>query len=159
MRLLALNRKCDILLLSRNHENYHPKKEAKMPERWKDWLTQAKRDLNHAENACRDGDFEWSCFSAQQSAEKAVKSVFLYLHGEGWGHSVFGLLRNLSPKTNVPEPVLEAAKILDKHYIPARYPNGFDIGFPGDYYTQKEAKEAIGHAGKIIQFCESILCR
>lgn len=130
-----------------------------MPERWKDWLTQAKRDLNHAENACRDGDFEWSCFSAQQSAEKAVKAVFLYLHGEGWGHSVFGLLRNLSHKANVPEAVLEAAKILDKHYIPARYPNSFDSGFPGDYYTQKEAKEAIGYAGRIIEFCESILCR
>jgi HEPN domain-containing protein len=85
-----------------------------MPERWKDWLTQAKRDLNHAENACRDGDFEWSCFSTQQSAEKAVKAVFLYLHGEGWGHSVFGLLRNLSNKTEVPETILEAAKILDK---------------------------------------------
>jgi HEPN domain-containing protein len=92
-------------------------------------------------------------------AETAVKAVFLYLHGEGWGHSVFGLLRNLSKKTEVPETILEAAKILDKHYIPARYPNVFDSGFPGDHYTQKEAKEAIGYATETVEFCESILRR
>ena len=54
-----------------------------MPDRSRDWLAQAKRDLNHAVHACKDEDFEWSCFSAQQGAEKAVKAVFLYLHGEG----------------------------------------------------------------------------
>ena len=36
-----------------------------MPNRSKDWLAQAKRDLNHAVNARKDNDFEWSCFSAE----------------------------------------------------------------------------------------------
>ena len=128
-----------------------------MPNRWKDWLAQAKRDLNHATNACKDKDFEWSCFSAQQSAEKAVKAVFLYLHGEGWGHSVSALLNALSDKLTVPRNLLEAAKILDKHYIPTRYPNSFERGIPADYYTQKEAKEAIKNAREIIKFCQGCL--
>ena len=125
-----------------------------MPNRSKDWLAQAKRDLNHAVHACEDEDFEWSCFSAQQGAEKAVKAVFLYLHGEGWGHSVFALLKALGEKIEVSERLIEAAKALDKHYIPTRYPNGFDSGMPGDYYTGKDAQEAIENAREIIEFCE-----
>ncbi|MFH1883883.1 MAG: HEPN domain-containing protein [Planctomycetota bacterium] len=125
-----------------------------MPNRWKDWLAQAKRDLNHAIHACEDEDFEWSCFSAQQGAEKAVKAVFLHLHGESWGHSVFALLKALSDKIEVSERLIEAAKNLDKHYIPTRYPNGFDSGMPGEYYTRKDAQEAIENAREIIEFCE-----
>jgi HEPN domain-containing protein len=125
-----------------------------MPERWRDWLSQAKRDLSHAIHACEDEDFEWSCFSAQQGAEKAVKAVFLYLHGESWGHSVFALLKTLDEKKEVPERLIEAAKSLDKHYIPTRYPNGFDSGMPGDYYTKKDAQEAIENAREVIEFCE-----
>jgi len=129
-----------------------------MPNRWRDWLAQAKRDLNHAVHAREDEDFEWSCFSAQQGAEKAVKAVFLYLHGESWGHSVFALLKALSDKIEVSERLIEAAKNLDKHYIPTRYPNGFDSGTPGDYYTQKDAEEAIKNAREIIEFCEGCVC-
>ncbi len=125
-----------------------------MPNRWKDWLAQAKRDLNHAIHACEDEDFEWSCFSAQQGAEKAVKAVFLHLHGESWGHSVFALLKALGEKIEVSERLIEAAKTLDKHYIPTRYPNGFDSGMPGEYYTKKDAQEAIKNAREIIEFCE-----
>jgi len=29
-----------------------------MPDRSRDWLAQAKRDLNHAVHACKDEDFE-----------------------------------------------------------------------------------------------------
>ena len=130
-----------------------------MPDRSKDWLAQAKRDLNHAVHACEDEDFEWSCFSAQQGAEKAVKAVFLYLHGESWGHSVFALLKALGEQIEVSEALIEAAKTLDKHYIPTRYPNGFDSGAPGEYYTQKEAQEAIENARRIITFCEGCIRR
>ena len=130
-----------------------------MPDRSKDWLAQAERDLSHAINTCDYEQFEWSCFSAQQSAEKAVKAVFLHLHGEGWGHSVFGLLKALGEQIEVPCGLLDAAKGLDKHYIPTRYPNGFDAGMPGDYYTRKDANEAIENARKVVEFCAGCLRR
>jgi HEPN domain-containing protein len=128
-----------------------------MADRSKDWIAQAKRDLNHSLHASKDGYYEWSCFSAQQAAEKAVKAVFLHLHGEGWGHSVYALLNALSDKVKVPQQILDAAKTLDKHYIPTRYPNGFDSGMPGDYYTKRESQEAIKNAREIIKFCQNCL--
>lgn len=129
-----------------------------MPDRSKDWLRQAKKDLAHARDSCNDGHFEWSCFSAQQAAEKAAKAVYLRLHGEGWGHSVYGLLKGLGDRVEVSQHLLDTAKSLDKHYIPTRYPNGFDSGIPADYYTKKEAQEAMKNGRKIIKFCQGFLC-
>jgi len=128
-----------------------------MPNRWKDWLGQARRDLEHAVHSCEYEEFEWACFSAQQAGEKAVKAVYFHLHAEGWGHSVFNLLKNLADKIAVPQEIMDTAKILDKHYIPTRYPNGFDSGIPGDYYTRSEAEQAVRHGRTIIEFCESVL--
>ncbi|OHB63669.1 MAG: DNA-binding protein [Planctomycetes bacterium RBG_13_62_9] len=130
-----------------------------MADRSGDWLAQAQKDLRHAIDAAEDGHFEWACFSAQQGAEKAVKAVYLSLHGEGWGHSVLKLLEGLADRASISESLFDAARVLDKHYIPTRYPNGFDQGFPGDYYTAKEAGEAIEYARQIIGHCEDLLRR
>ena len=127
-------------------------------ERSADWMDQAQGDLEHARSDLEREFYDWACFSAQQAAEKAVKAVFLKLHGEGWGHSVYRLLSELNKKTTVSQDILNAAKALDKHYIPARYPNGFDSGIPGDYYTEKDAQEAIANAKEITEFCEGLLC-
>jgi HEPN domain-containing protein len=63
------------------------------------------------------------------------------------------LLANL-PEDRVAAPELvELAKELDKHYIPTRYPNGFERGAPTDFYTRSEADRAIAHAEKILEFC------
>lgn len=128
-----------------------------MPERHKDWMRQAIRDLSHAGNALKDEDFEWSCFAAQQAAEKAVKAVFQKLHAEAWGHSITSLITQFPTIVPVSKELLNKAKELDKHYIPTRYPNGFDIGAPLDYYTEEEAKRAIANAKALIEFCESYL--
>ncbi|MFQ6132649.1 MAG: HEPN domain-containing protein [Armatimonadota bacterium] len=53
--------------------------------------------------------------------------------------------------------MLSAAKALDRHYIPARYPNGFEAGTPADYYTADDAEDAIGHAQQVIEFCQQHL--
>jgi len=47
-----------------------------MPRRTEDWLRQAEKDLRHAENSLQSGDYEWACFAAQQSAEKALKALY-----------------------------------------------------------------------------------
>ncbi len=128
-----------------------------MSDRSSDWLKQAESDLRHAGNSITMKDYEWACFSAQQAAEKAVKAVYQKLHGEAWGHSVTILLSNLPVEVNVPPELIERAKIIDKHYIPARYPNGFDIGAPTDYYTRVEGEDSVRIAGEIIEFCKSFL--
>jgi HEPN domain-containing protein len=124
-----------------------------MANRSKDWLRQAQRDLTHARHALEDGDYEWSCFASQQAAEKAVKAVYEHLHGEGWGHVVSKLLKELPDQSGVSQTLLETAMRLDKLYILPRYPNGFESGAPGDFYTRTEAEDAIADADAIIEFC------
>jgi len=122
-----------------------------------DWLAQAEHDLNHARHALEAGDYDWACFAAHQAAEKAVKALILYRGGEGWGHAITRLLVDLRHQLPVPAELREAAQRLDKHYIPTRYPNGFDVGAPRDYYTEGEARQAIQDAQRIYNFCQQSL--
>ncbi|MDP8959427.1 MAG: HEPN domain-containing protein [Actinomycetota bacterium] len=115
----------------------------------RDWLRQAELDLEAAGGAREGGHHEWACFAAQQGAEKAVKAVHESMGTEAWGHSVVGLLEGLG---DVPPEVVEAAKDLDKHYIPARYPNAHPAGAPGDLYTDAEAGRAVQEASKVIDY-------
>ncbi|MHC4181351.1 MAG: HEPN domain-containing protein [Planctomycetota bacterium] len=124
-----------------------------MANRSLDWLRQAEADLRHARHAAECGDYEWSCFAAQQAAEKAVKALFQHLGMEAWGHTLTVLVGNLGAHLAVPGELVDCAKVLDKHYIPTRYPNGFDSGAPTDFYTKAEAAQATQDGEKILAFC------
>lgn len=92
------------------------------------------------------GNYDWSCFAVRQAAEKALKAVCQRMGGDAWGHSVAGLLGAL-PNSDAIEPELvDAAKELDKHYIPARYPNSYPEGAPFEHYTSGEAHRAVTNA-------------
>jgi HEPN domain-containing protein len=121
--------------------------------RWRDWWEQSIRDLRHASHALEDGDHEWAAFAAQQAAEKALKALIFAKGGEPWGHSVTALLESLPHGVLAGVKEVEAANRLDKHYIPARYPNGFASGYPGKLYTRGEAESAIADATIIIELC------
>jgi HEPN domain-containing protein len=125
-----------------------------MSNRYIDWFRQAEADLRHARNSLDIGDYEWSCFAAHQAAEKALKAVFLKSGKDAWGHTVTVLIGNLPEGIEPPsENIINAARILDKYYIPTRYPNGFDSGAPTDFYTTEEARNAIEQAEGILEFC------
>jgi HEPN domain-containing protein len=128
-----------------------------MPSREADWLRQARRDLDQARTSAGAGFYEWACFAAQQAAEKAVKAVFQEHHLEAWGHVVHQLLDQW-PAERPPAPALiDAARRLDRHYIPTRYPNGFESGAPGDFYTESDAQQAIHDAEAVLAFCAGAL--
>jgi HEPN domain-containing protein len=82
-----------------------------MADRSKDWFVQAERDLEQAKSSQKEARHEWACFAAQQSAEKAVKALHLFLKQEAWGHVVARLLNELP--TTVSEDLLDKAKVLD----------------------------------------------
>lgn len=125
-----------------------------MSNRHSDWFRQAEADLQHARHSLEDGDYEWTCFAAHQAAEKALKAVFLKLGMEAWGHTLTVLIGNLLSHPKPPsEMLVNSARILDKYYIPTRYPNGFDSGAPTDYFTQEEGRNAIRLAEAILEFC------
>jgi HEPN domain-containing protein len=120
--------------------------------RWRDWFEQSLRDQAHARHALDDEDYEWAAFAAQQAAEKALKALLMARGGEPWGHLVTALAEALSGESSAATVVLDAARRLDKHYIPARYPNGFAAGYPGRLYSRGEAEQAIADAATITDF-------
>jgi len=116
-------------------------------------MRQADSDLRHSQHARDDGDFDWAAFASHQAAEKAVKGLFQVLHLDAWGHTVTTLVTNLPNTIVPPTEVVDACKELDKHYIPTRYPNGFERGAPVDFYTRADADRAIAAAQVVIGFC------
>jgi HEPN domain-containing protein len=128
-------------------------------ERSADWMRQAERDLESAKCQMEHNFFEWACFLSQQSAEKALKSVYQKMGAEVWGHSVKELIEGLCEKIEVPEEFVNKAKSLDKFYIPARYPNGWPSGIPAEYITKEDAISAISNSEKILQFCKNFLAK
>ena len=124
-----------------------------MPNRAKDWLAQAERDLDQARSSQDEGRHEWACFAAQQAAEKAVKALHLSLGQEAWGHVVARLLQEL-PGT-LGDGLVEKGKVLDNFYVATRYVNGHPEGAPFEHYGTLQSEEAIGHASAILEFVRS----
>ncbi|MCL6553993.1 MAG: HEPN domain-containing protein [Firmicutes bacterium] len=123
-----------------------------MVDRSRDWLAQAQRDLEQAEDSRRAGRHEWACFAAHQAAEKAVKALHLRLGQEAWGHVVARLLRDLPPAVAVPAELIEKARVLDTFYIPTRYPNSHPEGAPFEHDGPVQRAEALRYAGEIVAF-------
>ena len=124
-------------------------------ERSLDWLNQAKRDLEKAALDIKHTYFEWACFTAQQSAEKAVKAVYQKLNMSVKGHSIVRMLEGLNTnKIEVTEELNHLARILDKYYTVSRYPNGFPEGRPADFFDEKIGQEALDAAHKIVTWCD-----
>ncbi len=123
-----------------------------MPNRAWDWLRQAARDLEHAQEARAAGRHEWACFAAQQAAEKAVKALHLAQGQEAWGHVVARLLAELPESVRPPADLIEKARVLDAHYILPRYPNGYTEGAPFEHYGPLQSEEAIRYAREILAF-------
>ncbi len=118
----------------------------------KRWLMQALRDLEAATSSLESGYYEWSCFQSHQAAEKAVKAL-LYAHGKSaWGHSITELLGYVKSTTEVPEELFYHARELDRHYIPSRYPNAFESGYPALYYDKITGERAISACKRIIEW-------
>lgn len=124
-----------------------------MPNRSRDWLAQAVRDLEQAESSKRESRHEWACFAAEQSAEKAVKALHLAKGQEAWGHVIARLLRELP--LAVPEELVHKAMVLDSFYVATRYANGHPEGAPFEHYGPLQSEDAIRHAHEIVEFVRS----
>lgn len=115
------------------------------------WFEQAKYDLKTSQWNVKGNLFAPACFWAQQSAEKAVKA-FLYSKGERFviGPSVSELLEKCKIYDKDFKTLIPIGAILDRFYIPTRYPNGLPGGIPAHAYRRKDSVEAIKMAQKIL---------
>jgi HEPN domain-containing protein len=122
------------------------------------WWSQALADLKAARASLRSETFNWSCFQAQQAGEKALKACWMAHGEEPWGHSLFKLIDDLrlAEVKQALAGCVEAAKALDKLYIPTRYPNGLPDLTPAEAYTAKEAADALALAESVLRVCARI---
>jgi HEPN domain-containing protein len=126
-----------------------------MPNRERDWLAQAERNLEQARSSRAERRHEWACFAAQQAAGVAVKALHLHLGQQAWGHVVARLLSDL-PQAPPPD-LVERARVLANFYMPTWYANGHPEGAPFEHYGVLQNEEAISHAGAILEFVRSRL--
>lgn len=119
------------------------------------WLAQAQDDLQAAEILMESGKHAQASFYAQQSAEKAVKALWRVLDQESLGHSITRLINTLpaGPLRELLEPLLDEAKLLDRHYIPTRYPDALPDLSPSEAYGRRDAEAAVSAARAIVERC------
>ena len=125
---------------------------ADMPAHARAWFEQAEADLRAAELSTSGGSHEWACFQAQQAGEKALKAL---LYGRGFTsiitHSLRRLVRECEAFDVSFRTLGEAARLLDQHYIPTRYPNGLDEETPPTrYYERGDAETCLQSARSIL---------
>ncbi len=122
-------------------------------------MTTAKDDLDSAVILRKSGKFAHSCFHAQQAGEKAVKAFWYFADADPWGHSVLRLIDDLeSVDLKIHErlkSLFRLGMVLDRFYIPTRYPNGLPDITPDA--PDEDADTCIEHAGKIIDAVHLIL--
>lgn len=117
------------------------------------WLNQAVHTLESAERDKQAGDYAWSCFKAQQSAEYALKALLRGLGKAAVGHSVLKLVDDLARSgVTLDEGIYGQARQLDRHYIPPRYPDAYPAGSPFEYYDKDTAEHALLYAAAMLQF-------
>jgi HEPN domain-containing protein len=121
--------------------------------RYQDWLAEAESDLEQARDSLERGKYNWACFAAQQAAEKAVRALHFRTGQVAWGHSIRVLLEELPDQVRPGSGLLDQARILDKHYIPARYPDAHPAGPAFRNYTAGEARQAINLAREVLDYC------
>lgn len=125
------------------------------------WLTTAREDLAAA-TALEDREmYSHCCFLAQQAAEKAMKSVWIEVDEDPWGHSIQKLIRELPStcSTGRFDELVHAASTLDRYYIPARYPNGLPDLTPGTTFDVEDAMVALKSAIAIINTTDQFVSK
>lgn len=123
-----------------------------MSRRYQDWLMQAQRDLKAAGDSLEAGNYEWTAFQAQQGAEKALKALLRFFNQEERGHTLLHLLGEARQYVTVPDGLWPKVRELDRHYIQPRYPNGFDSGYPAEFYDRETAERVLAYGNAILAF-------
>jgi HEPN domain-containing protein len=117
------------------------------------WLDQAEHNLKVAENNLKAQFYSDACYMAEQTAQIALKAFIIY-HKKRliWQHSIQELSMICSQYDTDFEEFIDFGRILDRYYIPTRYPNALARpAVPYKTYTEKDAKEALGFAKEILK--------
>jgi HEPN domain-containing protein len=124
------------------------------------WLAQADHDLAAAKLSLDRGYYEWACFQAEQSTEKALKSAIVY-HGKSAPklHKLgvlIGIIKSIDPRFRGIH--LDIAE-LQSYTFTARYPFLIPGNYetPHDYINREDAEICIHQAQTILNLIREVL--
>ncbi|EFK96364.1 protein containing HEPN domain [sediment metagenome] len=127
----------------------------------KRWFTTAEDDLDTAGILIKSAKYAHSCFHAQQAGEKALKSIWYLIDADPWGHSIKMLIDGLEAENKEyyreMKNLERIGSVLDRFYIPTRYPNGLPDMTPDMAFSMEDAMTCIAHAREILDKVKSIL--
>jgi HEPN domain-containing protein len=108
-----------------------------------------------AEVAIREGIYNQVCFHSQQSAEMAIKALLL-LQGQivPRTHLLGDLLRLLEPN---PFDASLGIQLLDRFYLPTRYPDALPGSLPEGLPNHEDALEAQAVARQVLITVSAII--
>ncbi|MGC8848952.1 MAG: HEPN domain-containing protein [Candidatus Bathyarchaeia archaeon] len=73
---------------------------------------------------CQTGNYAWSCFASQQSAEKALKAILESLAAPSIGYNLLSLASVVSEKIKVSDSIRSACNLSIKLSINFEEPAG-----------------------------------
>jgi len=121
------------------------------------WMRSARATLESARADLESGFYNWACFKAHQATEKALKAVLWGAGRPAVGHSLVALATEVERLgLEVPADVREHCYALSKYYTITRYPDAWESGAPEDYFTRREAEEAISAAERVLAWVEGV---
>jgi HEPN domain-containing protein len=120
------------------------------------WLFFAHQDLRMAELAMTEGLYNQVCFHSQQCAEKAIKGL-LAQQGKvpPRTHRLADLLGLLEPDPFAEDRI--EIQLLDRFYLPTRYPDALPGSLPEGLPDAGDAQEALTIAGKVLTQVKQLL--
>lgn len=125
------------------------------------WFETARGDLDTALILKERGKFAHACFHAQQAGEKAVKALWYFLDADPWGHSIKKLIEDLEAVDRAAHlrlaPLVQDGTVLDRFYIPTRYPNGLPDLTPEEAFFLEDAEACIEKAARLIEAVRAAL--
>ena len=122
-----------------------------MKDEVKTWIEFAGEDLRMAQLALQENIYNQVCFHSEQCVEKAIKGLILHQgHLYPHSHKLADLLNSLSSPSPF-DDLREAILLLDRFYIPSRYPDALPGMLPQGLPTEKDAGEAIDIARQVLE--------
>jgi len=127
-----------------------------MKEEVKNWIDFAYEDLRMAELALKEEIYNQVCFHSQQCVEKILKAFIEFkgkIHPQT--HKLTDILSQIpeSPFEDLRDGIL----LLDRFYIPTRYPDALPGSLKEGLPKESDAEEAIGVAKAIFEKARKVV--
>ncbi len=121
-------------------------------------MAQSRYDLEAAEHVVAGGFHALGCFLCQQAGEKAVSGYLLARGADHvWGHALADLCEDAMQLDSSFDVIKSVAMLLDKYYLPTRYPTGLPGGVPHEVYDGVDSERALEIARDVIEFVSTKL--